>query len=58
MMVLKMKRFKKQTNHAKYFLGIFQIRDAGGFVESQPFFNENLIQPPCKLGSKTPSFIV
>ena len=38
MMVLKMKEFKKQTNHAKYFLGIFQIRDAGGFVESQPFF--------------------
>ena len=38
MMVLKMKGFKKQTNHAKYFLGIFQIRDVGGFVESQPFF--------------------
>ena len=32
-----MERFKKQTNHAKYFIGIFQIRDAGGFVESQPF---------------------
>ena len=59
MMVLKMKGFKKQTNHAKYFLRIFQIRDAGGFVESQPFsFDESLIQPPCKLGSNTPSFIV
>ena len=41
-----MERFKKQTNHAKYFIGIFQIRDAGGFVESQPFFlMEALFKP-------------
>ena len=37
MMVLKMERFKKQTIYAKYFLGIFQIRDAGKFVESLSF---------------------
>ena len=53
-----MERFKKQTNHAKYFIGFFQIRDAGGFVESQPFFNGSFIQTPCKLRSNTPSFVV
>ena len=31
-----MERFEKHTNYAKYFIGIFQIRDAGRFVESQP----------------------
>ena len=58
MMVLRMKGFKKQTNYAKYFLKNFEIKDAGRFVESQPFFYKSFIQPPCKLGSNTPSFIV
>ena len=41
-----MERFEKQTNYSKYFIGIFQIGDAGRFVESQPFCKmEALFKP-------------
>ena len=41
-----MERFEKQTNYSKYFIGIFQIGDAGRFVEIKPFCKmEALFKP-------------